>query len=78
MGKKLLGFLNPWLYSRNVSMTFTDITVGRSAGCNGNEFTSYIPGNPGIIPGAGWDGVEGWDPITGHRTPDFEKLKALL
>ncbi|RPA99590.1 subtilisin-like protein [Choiromyces venosus 120613-1] len=57
-GKKPLGFLNPWLYSRAVASTFTDIKAGRSTGCN-----------------AGWDAVEGWDPVTGLGTPNFDALR---
>lgn len=75
-GKKPLGFLNPWLYSPAVARTFTDITKGRSTGCDGTRFgTTPIDGNPAIVPGAGWDAVKGWDPVTGLGTPDFDALR---
>lgn len=76
-GKKPLGFLNPWLYSGRVASTFTDITRGRSTGCDGTRFkTTPIDGKPAIVPGAGWDAVKGWDPVTGLGTPDFDALRA--
>ncbi|EJF56983.1 subtilisin-like protein, partial [Dichomitus squalens LYAD-421 SS1] len=59
-GKPPLGFLNPWLYSTGKS-AFTDITKGNnSIECNGET--------------AGFEAVEGWDPVTGLGTPDFNKL----
>lgn len=75
-GKKPLGFLNPWLYSDAVAKTFTDITRGRSTGCDGTRFgTTPIEGNPAIVPGAGWDAVVGWDPVTGLGSPNFDALR---
>ncbi|KAG5917342.1 hypothetical protein E4U42_007273 [Claviceps africana] len=71
-GKTPLGFLNPWLYK--VPCAFTDITEGRSEGCKGHSFS----GAPAPrVPGAGWDAVEGWDPVTGLGTPRFESLRGL-
>lgn len=77
-GKPPLGFLNPWLYSTSVSRTFTDITEGRSIGCTGMTWGRPIAGNPSIVPGAGWDAVPGWDPVTGLGTPDFNALRGFL
>jgi tripeptidyl-peptidase-1 len=57
-GKKPLGFLNPLLYSRPDA--FTDITKGKSEGCDGTTWGSPIAGNPAIIPGAGWNATTGW------------------
>lgn len=58
-GKKTLGFLNPLLYA-NPDM-FTDITEGRSAGCNGiNPQNGEIIPDGKVIPNAGWDAVKGW------------------
>jgi tripeptidyl-peptidase-1 len=74
-GKKALGFLNPLLYKN--PQAFTDIKAGRSMGCDGTYYLDPIPGNPAIIPGAGWDAVEGWDPASGLGTPKFEALKML-
>ncbi|KAK2589722.1 hypothetical protein QQS21_012604, partial [Conoideocrella luteorostrata] len=59
-GKKPLGFLNPWLYSSAAS-ALTDIKNGGNSGCQN-------------INGKGFQAVEGWDPVTGLGTPNFEKL----
>jgi tripeptidyl-peptidase-1 len=48
-GKKPLGFLNPWLYSKAYK-TFTDVTIGSSFGCNTTGFPAQ----------KGWDAVTGW------------------
>ncbi|PIL27274.1 hypothetical protein GSI_10421 [Ganoderma sinense ZZ0214-1] len=59
-GKPPMGFLNPWLYSTGKG-AFTDITAGNnSIECNGET--------------AGFEAIEGWDPVTGLGTPDFNKL----
>ena len=53
-------FLNPWLYSTGKS-ALTDIKSGNnSIKCNGET--------------AGFEAIEGWDPVTGLGTPDFKKL----
>lgn len=41
-------------------MAFTDITHGSSKGCDGKRWGKPIAGNPGLIPGAGWNATEGW------------------
>ncbi|KAH8989246.1 subtilisin-like protein [Lactarius akahatsu] len=41
---------------------FTDITSGSNPGCNTGGFSA----------------VEGWDPVTGVGTPDFQRLLAIL
>lgn len=48
-GKKPLGFLNPWLYSKAYK-TFTDVTIGSSYGCNTTGFPAQ----------KGWDAVTGF------------------
>ncbi|PNS16473.1 Protease KEX1 [Sphaceloma murrayae] len=48
-GKKPLGFINPWLYSKAYK-TFTDVTIGSSFGCNTDGFPAQ----------AGWDAVTGF------------------
>ncbi|RDW69757.1 subtilisin-like protein [Coleophoma cylindrospora] len=63
-GKSGLGFLNPWLYSTG-SSGLTDITSGSITGCSG------------VISGAGFSAVSGWDPATGLGTPNYGKLLAL-
>ncbi|VDB84586.1 unnamed protein product [Peniophora sp. CBMAI 1063] len=61
-GRSALGFLNPLLYSKNVSAALNDITEGANLGC-GTE---------------GFNATEGWDPVSGLGTPDFWKLKAVV
>ncbi|XPS96904.1 Tripeptidyl-peptidase I [Ascochyta lentis] len=63
-GKKGLGFLNPWLYN-TASTGFTDIKSGKIGGCSG------------VISGAGFSAVAGWDPATGLGTPNYEALLAF-
>jgi len=68
-GKKPLGFLNPWLYSRRVAAAggLKDITLGKTAGCAGGGWPfNSIPG---------WAAVEGWDAATGLGSPNYENLK---
>ncbi|KAK6440992.1 hypothetical protein LTR95_002775 [Oleoguttula sp. CCFEE 5521] len=48
-GKKPLGFINPWLYSKAYK-TFTDVTIGSSFGCNTTGFPAAT----------GWDAVTGF------------------
>ena len=48
-GKPVLGFLNPWLYSRGYK-AFTDITSGSAMGCGGAGFPAV----------KGWDPVTGF------------------
>ena len=75
--KSSLGFVNPLLYAIGFT-ALNDITLGQSIGCNGNSTQSgqVIPG-ASIIPFATWNATQGWDPVTGLGTPDFQKLKAL-
>jgi tripeptidyl-peptidase-1 len=63
-GKKGLGFLNPWLYN-TASTGFTDIKNGKIGGCSG------------VISGAGFSAVTGWDPATGLGTPNYKALLAF-
>lgn len=63
-GKSGLGFLNPWLYS-NATSGLTDIKTGKNSGCSG------------VISGAGFSAVTGWDPVTGLGTPIYTKLLTL-
>lgn len=48
-GKPVLGFLNPWLYSKGYT-AFNDILSGSSVGCN----------TPGFPAQKGWDAVTGF------------------
>jgi tripeptidyl-peptidase I len=63
-GNAPLGFLNPWLY--NNSAALTDITSGRSVGCQGQAGFGRV--------GATWNATAGWDPVTGLGTPNFDLL----
>jgi len=76
-GKPALGFLNPLLYGFAYT-AYDDVTHGQSDGCNGGNTQTGggVPG-AGVIPGAHWNATEGWDPVTGFGTPDFQKLLAL-
>ncbi|KAL7805630.1 peptidase S8/S53 domain-containing protein [Trichoderma gracile] len=77
-GKPTLGFLNPLIYL-HASKGFTDITLGQSEGCNGNntQTGSPLPG-AGFIAGAHWNATKGWDPTTGFGVPNLKKLLALV
>ncbi|KAJ7268464.1 subtilisin-like protein [Mycena rebaudengoi] len=61
--KPVLGFLNPWLYSK-ASSAFTDITIGHNSGfvCPASSVA--------------FDAAVGWDPLTGFGTPIFADLLA--
>jgi len=63
-GKAGLGFLNPWLYTTAKS-ALTDITSGKITGCSG------------VITGAGFTALAGWDPATGLGTPIYTSLLAI-
>jgi tripeptidyl-peptidase-1 len=77
-GKGPLGFINPLLYSIGYT-ALNDITGGGSVGCNGiNGQTGAAIVGGGIVPYASWNATEGWDPVTGLGTPNFEKLKQLV
>jgi tripeptidyl-peptidase-1 len=74
-GKPPLGFLNPWIYSEGYE-GLTDIVNGGSSGCSGIDIFSGLP-TP-HVPYASWNATAGWDPVTGHGTPDFQKLLKLV
>ncbi|KAJ7636789.1 family S53 protease [Roridomyces roridus] len=57
-GKPVLGFLNPFLYSKKGRAAFTDVTSGINPGCNTTGFSAS----------------PGWDPVTGLGTPNFTSL----
>ncbi|KAK2739944.1 Tripeptidyl-peptidase sed2 [Myotisia sp. PD_48] len=74
-GKSVLGFLNPWIYASGYK-GFTDIVDGGSTGCTGRDIYSGLEST--FIPYASWNATEGWDPVTGLGTPNFERLSKLL
>ncbi|KAK7696300.1 hypothetical protein QCA50_000954 [Cerrena zonata] len=63
-GLPVLGFLNPLLYKiRNEHPdAFNDVTHGNNPGCGTQGFNA----------------TQGWDPVTGLGTPNFEKLKDIV
>ncbi|TFY63540.1 hypothetical protein EVJ58_g3192 [Rhodofomes roseus] len=63
-GKPVLGFLNPWLYSKAAG-ALTDIVKGNNKECQGPNGTA-----------TGFVATTGWDPITGLGTPIYDKLRA--
>ncbi|KAF2875682.1 tripeptidyl-peptidase-like protein [Massariosphaeria phaeospora] len=73
-GKPPLGFLNPWIYSQ-AYQGLNDITLGGSTGCTGRSMYSGL--KTPFVPYASWNATAGWDPVTGHGTPDFQKLLKL-
>lgn len=73
-GMPSLGFLNPWIYEEGYK-GLNDIVDGGSRGCTGRSI--YTGLKAGFVPNASWNATEGWDPVTGHGTPDFEKLLKL-
>ena len=77
-GKPALGFLNPFFYSIG-SKGLNDIAEGGSVGCTGvNGQTGQNVTGGAVIPWASWNATEGWGPVTGLGTPDFEKLKEIV
>ncbi|KAJ6476607.1 peptidase S8/S53 domain-containing protein [Mycena vulgaris] len=62
-GKPILGFLNPFIYSK-ASSAFTDITIGHNSGFS-------CPASS-----VAFDAAVGWDPLTGFGTPKFPELLA--
>ncbi|KAJ6467885.1 family S53 protease-like protein [Mycena sanguinolenta] len=61
--KPVLGFLNPFLYTK-ASSAFTDVTTGHNSGfeCPASSVA--------------FDAAVGWDPLTGFGTPKFSDLLA--
>ena len=74
-GKKVLGFINPWLYDKGYK-GLTDIVDGGSRGCTGKSI--YTGLKTSYVPYASWNATKGWDPVTGFGTPDFKKLIELM
>ncbi|KAH9025825.1 peptidase S8/S53 domain-containing protein [Lactarius hengduanensis] len=61
--KPPLGFLNPWLYGRALRLQgINDITSGSNPGCGTDGFFA----------------IDGWDPVTGLGTLDFEALLDIV
>jgi tripeptidyl-peptidase I len=63
LGRKPLGFLNPFLYlAAGPASVFNDITNGKNVGFTCNE--TAVP----------FSAQKGWDPTTGFGTPNYPKL----
>ncbi|KAK2865286.1 Tripeptidyl-peptidase sed3 [Arthroderma sp. PD_2] len=72
--KPVLGYLNPFIYGRG-RRGFTDIVHGGSTGCAGYNTTNATAP---AVPYASWNATEGWDPVTGVGTPNFEILANIV
>jgi len=64
-GKASLGFLNPWLY-QNPGM-FNPLNTGNN---------QYCPPGSGCCC-SGFNGANGWDPVTGLGSPNYAKMLAV-
>lgn len=73
-GQPVLGFLNPWIYSKGYQ-GLTDIKDGGSTGCTGRSIYSGLKAP--MVPYASWNATEGWDPVTGYGTPNLGNLLQL-
>lgn len=62
-GLPTMGFLNPFLYSANVSAAtaMNDVTTGTSTGCNGLARFNGPPNGSPVVPNAGWAAATGWE-----------------
>lgn len=69
-----MGFLNPLLYAR--ADAFNDITQGNNPGCgtSGFQVPLFIVRHAEGCAQA----QEGWDPVTGLGTLNFQKLLAIV
>jgi len=83
-GKMPLGFLNHMLYATSTAAAFNDITTGNNR-CTANGQTrewSKSGRNFGILPPTccceGFDAAEGWDPVSGLGSVNFQKLAQAL
>ena len=65
-GKSPLGFINPTIYK--LGKVGYDVVEGQ------NQDTNCIPG----VPIEGFAAQEGWDPVSGLGTPDYEYLRQNL
>ena len=74
LGRKPLGFLNPFIYQVGYK-GLTDITKGGSSGCTGTDIYSGL--KTPLVPFAGFNATEGWDPVTGYGTPLLQELLHL-
>ena len=61
-GQSPLGFLNPFLYSDEGQAALNDVTSGSNPGCGTDGFPA----------------AEGWDPVTGLGTPNWDALLAAV
>jgi len=75
-GKAPLGFLNHMLYATATATAFNDITTGN------NRCTASGQSLFGILPPTccceGFDATDGWDPVSGLGSIDFQKLAQVI
>lgn len=67
--KPPMGFLNPFIYKN--SAAFFDVTSGCNFGCNVGHGRKRASNKDD---GDGFCAVKGFDPVTGHGTPNFPEL----
>lgn len=62
-GMPTMGFMNPFLYSANVSAAtaMNDVTTGTSTGCNGLARFNGAPNGSPVVANAGWAAATGWE-----------------
>nr|AJD23157.1 tripeptidyl peptidase SED3 [Onygena corvina] len=72
--KPVLGYLNPFIYGPG-RRGFTDIIHGGSTGCRGYMSPNFTAP---AVPYASWNATEGWDPVTGLGTPNYEILAQIV
>lgn len=85
-GLKPLGFLNPWLYhlADKSQSAFFDVTVGNNAcGTSSHKCCTYNISSPGdgetnITKPLGYHATNGFDPVTGLGTPNFEEMRRAV
>ena len=67
-GKPALGFLNPWIYQ----------TAAQSIADGTPAFNDVTTGQNNAGDGQGFEATTGWDPATGHGTPNVPVLMTYL
>ena len=75
-----LGFLNPLIYTIGSlrPTAFNDITAGNNPGCGTPGFNVSSTARYGITLTAVSKATQGWDPVTGFGTPNFQELKSAV
>lgn len=66
-GKSALGFLNPTLYSSELTSSYNDVTEGHNK-CTAGR----------VCCDEGFEATQGWDPLTGFGSVDYSKFSDAL